>query len=368
MKLAFLSAGSDIHTIRWVNAMAARGHAVHLLTMHPVREPIADMVRVEALPFPAPLGYFSNAPVVRNRLAEVRPDLLHVHYASGYGTLGSLSGYHPQVLSVWGQDVYEFPTLSPLHRWLLASNLRAADWVCSTSQVMAAQTHRVCPEVENLSITPFGIDTSHFRPAANGQAPGSFTVGTVKKLAPKYGIDILIHAFAALRHAATENLPGLLPRLRLLIVGGGPDEAKLKELGSKLGVRDITNFTGAVPHSEVPGYLSEMDVYVAVSRLESFGVAVLEASACGLPVVVSDAGGLPEVVQDGTTGFVVRREDPSATADALLRLVTDEALRRRMGRAGREHVVQNYEWSDSVRLMEDVYARVLKKTHTSKSA
>jgi glycosyltransferase involved in cell wall biosynthesis len=95
-------------------------------------------------------------------------------------------------------------------------------------------------------------------------------------------------------------------------------------------------------------------------------VAVLEASACGLPVVVSDAGGLPEVVLNGETGFVVKREDPAATAYALLQLVTDDALRQRMGRAGRDHVVRKYEWSDSVDRMEEVYAKVLKKAAVGK--
>jgi glycosyltransferase involved in cell wall biosynthesis len=370
MRLAFLSAGSDIHTVRWVNAMAARGHAVHLLTMHAVREPVADTVGVDALPFPPPLGYLLNAPALRKRLGKLRPDLLHIHYASGYGTLGHLCGFQPQVLSVWGLDVYEFPSLSPLHRWLLRSNLRAADWVCSTSQVMASQTRSVCPEVKDLSVTPFGIDTACFRPAPGRRDRGALTIGTVKKLEAKYGIDTLLRAFALLRRTVAQDRPELLPRLRLLIVGGGPDEAKLRGLANELGLGDVTRFVGAVPHAEVPGYLHQMDVYVAVSRSdsESFGVAILEASACGLPVVVSDAGGLPEVVEDGTTGFVVRREDPEATAGALLKLVTDESLRRRMGGAGREHVITNYEWSDSVRQMEEIYTHILERTRGGRAA
>ena len=145
MKLAFLAAGTSIHTVRWVNALAARGHEMHLWTMHAAKEPLLNSVQAEPLPVPPPLGYYLNAAQVRRRLARLQPDLLHVHYATGYGTLGHLCGYHPQVLSVWGKDVYEFPTISPLHRWLLASNLHAADWVCSTSQVMAEQTLRVCP-------------------------------------------------------------------------------------------------------------------------------------------------------------------------------------------------------------------------------
>jgi glycosyltransferase involved in cell wall biosynthesis len=109
-------------------------------------------------------------------------------------------------------------------------------------------------------------------------------------------------------------------------------------------------FIGPVPHAEVAGWLNRMDIYVAVSRLdsESFGVAVLEASACALPVVVSDAGGLPEVVVHNETGLVVPREDPASLAQALERLVADADLRRAFGAAGRKRVRQHYEWTRSV--------------------
>ena len=110
-----------------------------------------------------------------------------------------------------------------------------------------------------------------------------------------------------------------------------------------------------------PSLLNRLNVYVAVSRLdsESFGVAVLEASACGLPVVVSDVGGLPEVVIEGETGLVVERENPEATASALEELVFDDEMRKKMGEAGRNHVIRNYEWTACVRRMERVYEKVV---------
>jgi SAM-dependent methyltransferase len=131
-------------------------------------------------------------------------------------------------------------------------------------------------------------------------------------------------------------------------------------LVGKLGLGGVTRFTGAVPHSQVPEYLDQLDIYVAVSirESESFGVAVLEASACGLPVVVSAVGGLPEVVVDGVTGFVVEKKDALATAEALLRLIEDPRLRQSMGESGRQHVFSRYQWAESARLMEDVYRRV----------
>jgi glycosyltransferase involved in cell wall biosynthesis len=189
------------------------------------------------------------------------------------------------------------------------------------------------------------------------------TIGTVKSLAFKYGIDILIRAFARLRGIVDDPLA---QKLRLLIVGGGPQEDELKRLAREVGVGGVTTFVGPVLHMLVPEYLNRLDIYVALSRLESesFGVSVLEASACGLPVVVSDVGGLPEVVLHGKTGYVVKREDPDSAAAALARLVHDERLRHSLGRAGRSHVRSHYEWGGCVERLLEVYTAVLRGVGT----
>lgn len=368
MRLALLANRKDIHTVRWLNALAERGHELHLLSMHPPQDPIDPRVQIHRLPVPAPAGYLLNGLALRQMLAQIRPDLLHIFFASGYGTLGHLSGFRPRILSVLGADVYDFPARSPLHRWLVARNIRTADRVCATSQVMAHQTRTLYPAIapQNLTVIPFGIDVERFRPAppqqANGLEPPEpsvppIVVGTVKKLQPKYAIDILLRAFAAARATLARRAPALSHRLRLLLVGGGPQRAALEALAFELGVEDVTTFVGRVPHCTVPDYLGQLDIYVAVSRLdsESFGVAVLEASACGLPVVVSDAGGLPEVVRHEETGLITRREDVAAVAAALLRLIEQPDVRQRLGAAGRDHVRTTYNWVDSVTQMEAVY-------------
>lgn len=228
----------------------------------------------------------------------------------------------------------------------------AARAIASTSVALASQTSRLLPAERVIHITPFGIDMGQFHPLPREpRSDGVIRVGTVKTLDPKYGIDVLLRAFALLRSRAPRQLSD---RLRLEIVGGGFLRQQLEGLATALGIGQSTSFVGAVPHTEVPSRLARFDVYVALSRIdsESFGVAILEASACELPVVVSDVGGLPEVVEDGVTGLVVPREDPEAAACALARLVTDPALREKMGRAGRERVLRLYTWEGSLDAME----------------
>ena len=366
MKIALLAARSDIHTVRWVNALAERGHNVHLLSSHLGGDAIDNQVCFHSLPFSAPAGYFLNVPRVRRLLSWIQPDLLHAHFASGYGTLGRLSGFHPLVLSVWGQDVYEFPCRSWVHRKLLTANLKAADHVCSTSHAMAEQTRSLYSGIDELTVTPFGIDVSRFRPDPSQRCFDLLTIGTVKKLYASYGIDVLIRAFAEARAHFQNAQPELARQLRLLVVGGGPEREKLQALSDELGVEEVTSFTGPVPHAKVPSYLNRLDIYAAMSRSESFGVAILEASACEIPVVVSDAGGLPEVVEEKVTGLIVDQEDQKAAAEALVQLANDPALRAKMGRAGRQRVLEHYEWEKNVSTMEKkVYARVISQAAQS---
>jgi len=352
MRVAILG-GRNPHTAKWVYGLLERGYEVSLISLDNLQD--WDGVPVYRLPFGMPAGYYLGWLSLRRILQRIKPDLLHVHYASGYGTLGRLSGFRPCILSVWGSDVYDFPYQSLQKRRLLEANLHHYDHVCSTSQAMADQVLRLCPNLTRPTVTPFGIDTSIFIPDPSERDAGCVTLGIAKTMKPLYGIDLLLEAFARVRR---QRLPASQP-LRLLIAGDGPQKPELELLARTLGVDDAVQFIGRIPNTDVPAFLNKLDVFVNPSRRESFGVAVLEASACGLPVVTSDADGLPEVIQPGITGLMFEKEDVGALANALATLVDDESLRQQMGSAGREFVRSTYELADCVTTMEQVYAQVL---------
>jgi glycosyltransferase involved in cell wall biosynthesis len=334
-----LGAASSVHLQRWAVALHQRGRRVSVVTQHAERAlPLPEGVALHVLPWAGGAGYLLNAWPLRRLLRRLRPDLLHVHYASGYGSLARLARWRPMLLSVWGSDVYAFPAASPLHAAWLRGNLRAAQGIASTSEAMAQQVRRVWPGAGRIAITPFGVDTDRFSPALRPvDKPDALVIGTVKALAPVYGIDLLVRAFAQVSQ-------GSPVALRLRLVGGGPQRAELEALAWQLGVAQQVEFIGPVRHDEVPAQLREFDVYAAPSRQESFGVAVVEAMACGLPVVVSDAGGLPDVVQHEVNGLVVPVGDVAALAQALQRLIEGPVLRQRLANAARDHAVAQYHW------------------------
>lgn len=361
MRIALLGPAVSIHLQRWAHALVERGHVVGVLTQDPCERALLPAAAdVLVLPHRGQLGYFTNAWRVRQWLAAWRPDVLNAHYASGYGTSAALCGVRPLLLSVWGSDVYDFPYENAFKGWLLRRNLRCATALASTSVAMARQVGRLTPERTEIAVTPFGVDLVRFAPEAVPRRRGPLTIGIVKSLASKYGVDLLLRAFAGL--VADADVQMLPDACRLLIVGDGPQRAELEALARELGIAPRTEFAGAVAHADVPAWLNRLDIYAAPSRLdsESFGVAVIEASACARPVVVSDVGGLPEVVRDGETGLIVPRNDVPALQAALKRLVLDAGLRERLGRAGRAHVQRAYEWGHCVDLMERCLERVVR--------
>ncbi len=134
----------------------------------------------------------------------------------------------------------------------------------------------------------------------------------------------------------------------------------LRELVAELGLKDKVIFHGCVAYEQVPEMLNRLDIYVALSRMESFGVAVLEAASCAKPVVVSDAEGLAEVTAQGVNGFIVPKNDFEAAGNAMIKLIRDDYLRKTMGSAGREHVLKHYSWGMSLDMMLNAYEHTIK--------
>jgi L-malate glycosyltransferase len=356
MKICFLASAGSIHTAKWSNYFVSRGHQVEVLSFESPKS-VDPRVNVHRLGRALPLRvhYFAYGGVVRRLLSQIRPDILHAHYCSGYGTLGRLANFHPYVLSVWGSDIFDFPEQSPLHRSLIRANLKVADHLCSTSQVMADEVQRCCRE--QVTLTPFGVDCDQFRPMNDGQQKDEFVVGVVKTLEPKYGIEYLIRGFAIFCKKAARKRA----KLKLVIAGAGMLRSQIERLVSELNISEQTAFLGAIPHERVPSLLNRLSVFVAPSILksESFGVAVVEASASGIPVVVSNIGGLPEVVKDRVTGILVPPRNPEAIASALEELWKDVKLRAELGANGRKFVLENYEWTENAGRMERLYESIL---------
>ena len=221
---------------------------------------------------------------------------------------------------------------------------RRADLVTANSRAMVSHMREfVCPD--NLAFVPnpawvergYGIDRGY----CNTTAPILLSVG---RLIPDKAPDVLMEAFAL---CAKE-----FPECRLAFVGEGVLESALREQAARLGVAEQIDWCGLV-EDLLPHY-NAAQVFVLPSRIEGTPNALLEAMGCGVPVIVSDGTPGPlEVVEHGVTGLVVPVNDPQALAAGLCLLLSDAPLRRRLGMAARERVLE-YELSQSLASWEAV--------------
>ncbi|MFE1177246.1 glycosyltransferase family 4 protein [Streptomyces sp. NPDC058773] len=215
------------------------------------------------------------------------------------------------------------------------------------SRIAGALTPEAAARMVQL---PPGVDEKTFHPGSGGDAvrerlglAGRPVVVCVSRLVPRKGQDTLIEAMPAVL--------AKVPDAVLLIVGGGPYEKELRALAREKGVAESVHFTGAVPWEELPAHYGAGDVFAMPCRtrrggldVEGLGIVYLEASATGLPVVAGDSGGAPDAVLEGETGWVVPGGSPGPTADRLVTLLRDPALRRRMGERGRAWVEEKWRW------------------------
>mgnify|MGYP000896177931 FL=1 len=207
MKLLLLADPASSHTIKWANSLSRKGHSVFLFGLSNYNSALYDTsVKIQTLTSAGSLKQHSNGAFSKlyyltcmGRLAKIitefKPDLLHAHYATSYGLIGALTGFHPYIISVWGTDILKFPGKSLLHRKAVEYNLGRADRVLATSKYLAEAASFYC--TKKIDVTPFGVDTEIFSPikADSIFKKDELVIGTVKTMENVYGIDNLIRAF-----------------------------------------------------------------------------------------------------------------------------------------------------------------------------
>ena len=178
-----------------------------------------------------------------------------------------------------------------------------------------------------------------------GFGEDEIVVGCVANYLPVKRHDLLIEAFASVAKSS--------PRVRLALVGDGPMRPAMEARIAAEGLGDRIRLVGSI--SDAPSILGAFDIAVQASRSEGLPNALLEAAAAGLPIVATAAGGTSEIVRDGETGLLVPIEVPSALASALLRVLTDADLRRRLGSGARARVAAVFAMDRFVSEFADLY-------------
>lgn len=247
-----------------------------------------------------------------------------------------------------------------LWRKMDALAARAATRVVAVSD--SVRDHLIATGVpaERITVIYNGIDLTEIDAAIEpyGRHGGDgVRLGAVGSLTGRKGHATLLRAFA--------KLPAHLDA-RLTIVGEGPEREHLQSLIGTLGLGGRVELAGY--RSEVCSLLREIDVYVQASLQESFGIAVLEALAARRAVVASRTGGIPEIITNDESGLLVPPNDADALAEALTRLASDAALRRRLADGGRARVETEFTIEQTARRYEALYGELVERDRSVNSA
>jgi glycosyltransferase involved in cell wall biosynthesis len=241
------------------------------------------------------------------------------------------------------------------YRWSLKCALRQFDAIVVVNSRQREWLVEQGVRPTDVHVIPCGVPTDecHLRRGgpSDGTPPRFVLVGRLVQLK---GVDVTLQAF---RHVVSE-----IPKAKLTIVGDGPERRELEALVDDLGLKDNVRFTGWLSQDEVRDVLQHSDIFVQHSLVpEGWAVSVAEASATGLPVVVTETGGLKEQVVDGVTGLMVPVGAVHRTQEAMLRLAQDHDLRARMGTAGRERMIQEFDVKGQIAKLEKVLMTVARK-------
>ena len=239
----------------------------------------------------------------------------------------------------------------PVIQRYVAMSRDIESWLIQTIGVAAARVTQIYN----------GVDAQRFDPA--GAVPTDLpwdpaeviTVGTVGRLEPTKNQVLLLKAFPALLAQVREHAA----RLRLIIVGGGPQQREICDLARALGVADRLWIPGV--RSDIAQLMRAMDIFVLPSLNEGISNTILEAMASGRPVLAGRVGGNPELVQPGVTGGLFDPRRPEDLAGQLADYVRDAELRRRQGAAGRERALRSFSLPAMIDGYQSLYRQVLQR-------
>jgi glycosyltransferase involved in cell wall biosynthesis len=359
VRIAYLSIGRHIHTERWLRFFVARGHEVHLLTVQPGPIEGVTVHDITTRFGPKPFRYAVSLLRVRALLARLKPDLLHTHFLTGYGYWGVFSGFHPFMLTVWGDDVYVTPFETPLKNWLARRALRAADWVTGDSADIVQACVRLGADPARASVVQWGVDFERFHPGATGPvrerlripAEAPVVLSTRSFTQPYYNLDVIIDALVPIRRR--------FPDLVCIVAGNEGDDAAVRVRARENGVEEACRFVGRIPHAELPAWLTAAQVFVTVPSVDATAVSLLEAMAAGAGIVASDLPSAAEWIEDGVTGRLVPPRDVEALAGAVIGFLADPESRAACGRRAVEVVRRGADHAAHMQVVEDLYRRLV---------
>ena len=382
MRIALVSDSRDIHTLKLVRYLSAKGHEIHLLSFFDSRDYTSlPGVKLHLLPKgllqegswianlarttlrKVNLGYTAFNPllaVIRMKaiLNEISPDVLHGQSIVGHTILAAATGFHPLVVTSMGSDILIYTRNSTLARYAIRYVLSKADAVTAHGENLRSEIVRFGVDPGKVFSIISGVDLSDFSPESKDRRirdsydiPDGPIVISTRRMSPVHDVETLVRAVPLVAKA--------IPNVTFLLVGDGETRRVLQDVATKLGVQDIIRFVGNVPHGELSRYLASSDIYVSTSISDGLSVSTMEAMACGLPLVVTDVGDNHLWIKNEENGYLIPIKNPEALAERVTYLAQNSNVRARLGVGNRRLAEEKADLETNMNESFEVYERAI---------
>ena len=364
MSVLYFTQGDSPHDRRFLRALARTSHDVFALRENGTAAKTPD--GIHELSWPAGQPDWSHWPGWENGkgqlsdiLERIKPDLVHAGPVQGPAFLTALVDFHPLVTMSWGSDLLYHAQRSPWMRYATKYTLAHTDLFFGDCQTVANAAIRYGVDQGRMVLFPWGVDLGHFSPLKDGNEKDTlreklgweknFVILCNRSWASIYGVDVLAKAFVKVAQRDE--------RLRLLLVGDGPQAAQIHRILAP--VQHKVHYQDRLPNSELPGIYRSADLFVSPSHCDGSSISLLEAMACGCPVLVSDIPSNLEWVAPKVVGDVFRDRDIDHLKDKLLQMANDSALIQ-YGKQARKLAEKRADWQENFQKLLDGYDLAVK--------
>lgn len=290
-------------------------------------------------------------------LAKQQCDVVHYHLPFPLAMLGHITAKPNARISVatWHHDLVRHPTFNRVMRPLTERFLDQVDVIIATAPALIDQTPLLRDRRHKCRVVPLGIDDARFELTAES---------TTSDLRAKYGSAFVLFVGRLVYYKGCEILIDAISRIDadLVLVGEGPQRAELEKLAGDLNIQHRVHFLGRVSDSELASLYKACEVFVLPSTLptECFGLVQVEAMLNGKPVINTNLPtGVPWVSIHGQTGLTVEPGDTDGLAGALSKLLSEDDLRRELGRNALTRAKSKFTLTQHVDAVNQVYREFL---------
>ncbi|MES2629094.1 MAG: glycosyltransferase [Bacteroidota bacterium] len=358
MRICFLADAASIHTRRWCSHFAALGHEIHLISFKNAEVEGATLHYIDAGAIAVSGGNWKvllQSRKISRVLRNIKPDVLHAHYATSYGIAGALAGYQPYVITCLGSDVLISPVQSRIIRILLKLAFSRANLVTVMADHMkiVATGLGLC-KPEKIRVLPFGIDSAVFNSEQRSLPGDRFVITSTRNFEKVYNLPHLLKAVAKIK----DQVSGI----KLILIGDGTQRQQVEDMVRELGLDTFTEFKGKIPQPEISSILQHSHIFVSVSRSDGNNVSLNEAMACGTYPVATRIPANTQWINDGVNGSLIEIDDVGQLAAELLRVYHEYNTVAPLAAAENSIIIrERADWNHNMEAMMQYYKELCRQ-------